>query len=52
MLVFFNLVFYLLYDLVINSLSLVFVESFKVRRLLKYFLYWKVFVDYINFIEY
>lgn len=49
---FFNLVLYLPYDLVTNSSSLVFVESLKVRRLLKYSLYWKAFADYTNFTEY
>lgn len=43
---FFSMILYLLYDLVTNSSSLVFVGSLKVCRLLKYSLYWKAFADY------
>lgn len=50
--VFFSMVLSLPYDLVTNSSSLVYVGSLKVRRLLKYSLYWKAFADYTNFTEY
>lgn len=43
---FFSMILYLLYDLVTNSSSLVFVGSLKVCRLFKYSLYWKAFADY------